>query len=132
MTWTRNGECNGCGECCRTVAVQAIVRDPATVVDRPYYDARGFAEIELDGTPRLMLLAKLVAPCPRLEGDRCGIYDDRPKTCRDFPTVPLHVVETPCSYWFESDGIRIGGAGSPYPATPATLAALEARKAASV
>jgi len=30
---------------------------------------------------------------------RCGIYEDRPKLCRDYPQV-YHYIPDECTYWF--------------------------------
>jgi Fe-S-cluster containining protein len=37
-------------------------------------------------------VCKLTQPCAALEGDRCRIYDDRPRRCRDFDCALLKAV----------------------------------------
>ena len=126
MTWTRHGECNQCGACCQSIAMTPLVRDAEKVADRDFYDMRGFREVLLDGKPVLVLLANLVATCPQLTTEQtCGVYDIRPRTCREYPQNPLDVISKPCSYWFERDGVRMGGQASPYPTDIATMVRTE-------
>jgi Fe-S-cluster containining protein len=126
MAWTRHGECNGCGFCCTTFARQPIVRDPLAVADQAFYRARGFKTVPIDGSDRLVLFAWLQAECPEHVDNGCRIYDDRPQTCKSFPTVPADIAGTPCSYWFDDGAHRVGGAGSPHPTTELQLLAIEA------
>jgi Fe-S-cluster containining protein len=152
--WTRHGECNDCGHCCTMVARDAIVRTDAQVARDPaFYAARGFKPTRVDGDVRFVLFAWLRAPCPQLTtvgeardervaggvfGDagmtyvpaldarsHCRIYETRPETCATFPRLPVDIVGTPCSYWFERDGQRIGGTGSPHPGDEHALLKLE-------
>lgn len=125
MAWTRHGTCNGCGFCCTTFARQPIVRD-VNVADPAFYRARGFVPVAVDGMPKLVLFAWLQAECPEHVDNACRIYDDRPQTCRNFPTVPADIAGTPCSYWFDDGAHRVGGSGSPYPTTEHQLFAMEA------
>jgi Fe-S-cluster containining protein len=147
--WERKGECNHCGHCCTMVAREAIVRTDVQIARDPaFYAARGFVPMDVDGETRHVLFAWLKAPCPqqRLQtvvwglGDvktesRCAIHATRPETCVTFPRLPVDIVGTPCSYWFERevDGTpayaprteRVGGTGSPHPATEQQLLAME-------
>jgi Fe-S-cluster containining protein len=119
---TRHGECNHCGWCCeyegKTVAQ---VENPKGVSDPRYYRLRGFVLDHREGIPVMARRTVWMrAVCPEFQGakvtERCGIYQDRPETCQAFPTRPAQIVGTPCSYWFERDGVRVGGGlGSPYP-----------------
>lgn len=115
MAWERKGECTHCGFCCRAISV-AVVEAP-TETDLDYFRARGYAQLP-GGKSRAKVW--LLLPCPSMDAQldgtsRCGIYEVRPKTCREFPTHPTQVVGTPCTYWFENEGKRIGGMGSLYP-----------------
>jgi Fe-S-cluster containining protein len=143
--WTRKGECNNCGWCCDKVAREAIVRtDEQIARDPAFYAARGFKPMDVDGARRHVLFAWLEAPCPQrwtvnvpngLGGfsaqSRCAVYNTRPQTCVSFPRLPVDIVGTPCSYWFEREaGIdsatyKAGGQGSPWPIDEAKLYALE-------
>ncbi len=76
-------DCFACAACCRdafdsvTVGARDLVRKrhPALVVDRGSY-----REIRRDGDH-----------CAALDGAlRCTIYDDRPRTCRDFAVAGRH------------------------------------------
>lgn len=78
--------CDGCGECCRTYLVVASESD----ADRePRIRAVGERLEAPEGTP-----ANRYRLIPRSEqgsclflgaGNRCSIYDTRPRTCRQFP-----------------------------------------------
>jgi Fe-S-cluster containining protein len=137
--WTRHGDCNHCGWCCTKVARDVIVRtDDQVARDPAFYAARGFVRQEVDGEPRHVLWAWLEAPCPQhqvrhfhdglggmIAQSHCGVYDARPRTCQEFPTLPVDVVGTPCSYWFERGDAKVGGTGSPYPKDERELMVLE-------
>jgi Fe-S-cluster containining protein len=125
--WVRHGECNHCGHCCTFVAREVLVRTREEIRRDPaFYTARGFAEVEVDGQPRHVLWAWLHAPCPQFTGGRCGIQAVKPETCVAFPQRPQDIVGTPCSYWFERAGVAVGGTGSPFPSSEASLLAVEA------
>ncbi len=124
MSWTRHGECNGCGFCCKTFKRDVEVR-PADAGDQAFYQARGFKPVHVDGVTRLVLFGWMQAPCLEHSESGCGIYATRPETCRTFPRVPIDIVATPCSYWFTKDEIAVGGDASPYPTTLPALLALE-------
>ena len=127
MTWTRHGECNHCGHCCTMVSRDVLVRTPEQVQrDAAFYRARGFQPTRVDGELRYILFAWLQAPCPEFKDERCVIHDTKPQTCAEFPRLPVDIVGTPCSYWFERDGVRVGGNGSPHPTNVTQLLELEA------
>jgi uncharacterized protein len=77
-------DCTTCANCCRTMEVVVDDQDirrlaktlclPASGLERRY------VKTERDGVK--VLAAR---PCPFLEGNRCSVYEDRPKACRDFP-----------------------------------------------
>lgn len=95
MTWVRKGECNGCGFCCRTIALVQL-EFPNLLSDPEFLKVRGIA-------PNGVKTLHVIDPCSQLsEDNKCNIYEDRPKTCVDFPSEPDLVVDTPCSYWFEN------------------------------
>lgn len=139
MSWTRHGECNGCGHCCEFVAREVLVRTPEQVArDAAFYRARGFQPVTVDGQVRHVLWAWVHAPCPELRTTvthwtygtetrhRCAIHEAKPETCAAFPRLPQDIAGTPCSYWFEDgDGRRVGGTGSPHPVGVEALQALE-------
>jgi Fe-S-cluster containining protein len=128
--WQRKGECNGCGYCCQFDGSIRLTFDKRSVppgqFDEGYYKTRGYS-VDKEGASKV---AFLYQPCPKFEPTasngvtierpgRCTVYEDRPKTCRDFPQEPMQLLGTPCSYWFERNNgtrvVRFGGSGSPYP-----------------
>jgi Fe-S-cluster containining protein len=36
--------------------------------------------------------------CPKLDGNTCTIYEDRPDICKDFPHNPLKLLPSSCSF----------------------------------
>jgi Fe-S-cluster containining protein len=113
MTWVRHGECNGCGACCRTLIERLTVRLEPSITEPAYLAARGLM-LRDDGT--VVATGELVAPCPQLTAEnQCRIQATKPQWCQDYPTHPDQVLTKPCSYWFEQDGIRLGGLASLYP-----------------
>jgi hypothetical protein len=79
-------DCQACGACCRAAyhSVEVARRDPV-VKRRPDYivDRGSYLELRREGDC-----------CAALEGGpvrfHCAIYDDRPKTCRDFARGGAH------------------------------------------
>jgi uncharacterized protein len=80
----RQIDCTACGNCCRTL--QVVVDD--TDIRRlarglclpPRELERRYVKQAPDGVKHMAR-----TPCPFLEGNRCSVYEDRPKSCRDFP-----------------------------------------------
>jgi Fe-S-cluster containining protein len=125
----RKGECNHCGWCCQFDGVHRNIVSPPDGVpqlhpsDRKFYELRGGQSP--DGGRTIRYLVQAYAPCSAhdKERKRCTIYDDRPLSCTEFPSIPGQIEGTPCSFWFEDvvDGavVRRGGQGSPHPTPPA-------------
>ena len=106
--WVRHGECDSCGFCCRAISMVQVDFES----DDP--DFLAVRRIPPDGRKVLPIWD----PCQHLtDAGRCGIYPQRPRTCREWPTTPLDVQDAPCTYWFENTetGERVGGTRSPYP-----------------
>lgn len=112
----RMGECNNCGWCCQFNGVHRNVVEIETA-DLSFFKLRGGVE-----TPNgnILYLAHEFLPCSahNKECNKCKIYENRPQTCQEFPQIPEQIEGTPCSYWFEKDGEKRGGAGSPFPTPP--------------
>ena len=78
-------DCQRCGACCRAAyhSVEVGRRDPCVKKQPDFIVDRGsYLEIKRDGDR-----------CAALQGDRhylCVIYDDRPRTCRDFTLGSAH------------------------------------------
>lgn len=84
MPWIREGECCGCGDCCRPETIPA--RTAA------YNEARIPFEVVNNGD------CKDFDP----ETGKCRIYENRPQVCRDFPTHPIDIAALPrCTYTFK-------------------------------
>lgn len=78
-------DCTTCANCCKTLQVVVDNKDIARLAARFNLSPRAFSKryirVAEDTT-------KIIAstPCPFLgEDNRCTVYEDRPKACRDFP-----------------------------------------------
>lgn len=106
----RSGECNGCAACCRFLILQV---NPAYLEEdrRRWIEMHGIRLFERDGGA----WASISAQCNHLtEEGKCGIYEERPQGCRDFPTVQHDidlvnewVGEKACSYSFAGSAQEI-------------------------
>ncbi len=82
--WARI-DCTTCANCCRTLHVVVDAADIARLAGRLRNTAahfeRKYVVMSEDGTKELRN-----SPCVFLGSDnRCTVYEDRPKACRDFP-----------------------------------------------
>jgi Fe-S-cluster containining protein len=89
----RRGECNDCGYCCRVISTVELY---FPTKDAAFKEARGIS-------PRGTKQIDVIDPCQHHTGIGCAIHTTRPQTCRDFPTNPEEIKNTPCSYWFEDE-----------------------------
>ena len=108
--WIRQGECNGCGECCRQATNCIDVLIP--IKDEAYGRMRFGAPVTLPPERQQQLSPEQQAgllfrargpvylPCPQLQGNLCSINDTKPQFCRDWPTQPEDIEQLGCSYWF--------------------------------
>lgn len=87
LTDARKSElCLGCAECCK--ALIAFWPEPRAWADRhsvlAWLEARGVVRrphLDLPG----LLAGEVRMRCPHLgEDNRCGIYESRPRVCREF------------------------------------------------
>jgi len=79
-------DCQTCGACCRAAyhSVEVTPRDPAVKAQPTYIVDRGtYLELKRTGD-RCAALAGGCAEAGQITRYHCVIYDDRPKTCRDF------------------------------------------------
>jgi len=89
-------DCQTCGACCRAAyhSVEVQRRDPVVKKQPGFIVDRGtYLEIRRNGDRCAALAGG--EPEPEPDGDRvtrfhCAIYDDRPKTCRDFTLGSAH------------------------------------------
>jgi Fe-S-cluster containining protein len=97
-------------------------REPGQDLDPAFWRLR---EPVLATAARVGIIYHAFLPCSAHDpaAKACRAYDARPATCHAFPSEPGQVEGTPCSYYFEQDGVRRGGQGSPFP-TPSRLLTL--------
>jgi len=122
VKYARKGECNGCGWCCQFLMMLRMTvpdrsPEPLTPDMEKFYSLRYGVKGEDN---RMRLTVHGFAPCQAHDNEakRCAIYEDRPQSCKDFPTTPEQIEGTPCSYWFERGEEKRGGLGSPHPTPP--------------
>ena len=115
MDKKKDYECNKCGACCR-LAVSGYsyeqLKQRARKGDKyseefvsifvPYKTEE---EAKTADPEYFELLNTLVEDdkiyyyyCPKLEGNTCSIYENRPGICKDFPHNPLKLLPSKCSY----------------------------------
>lgn len=85
-------DCQTCGACCREAyhSVEVSRRDPAVKKQPAYIVDRGtYLEVLRDG-PRCSALHGGTVEDGRTTRYHCVIYDDRPRTCRDFTLGSAH------------------------------------------
>ena len=77
-------DCTTCANCCRTMEVvvdDADIKRLAKSLCLPAAEfEKRYVKTAKDGVKHFA-----TRPCPMLEGNRCSVYEDRPKACRDFP-----------------------------------------------
>lgn len=78
-------DCLSCANCCKTTGPMFIPSDIKRISKRlrmkPSVFETTYLRVDEDGDKVLQQL-----PCPFLGADNyCGIYEDRPKACREFP-----------------------------------------------
>lgn len=85
-------DCQTCGACCRAAyhSVEVSRRDPMVKKQPSYLEDRGtYLEIRRAGD-RCSALGGGLIEAGRLTRFACAIYDDRPRTCRDFTLGSAH------------------------------------------
>jgi Fe-S-cluster containining protein len=78
-------DCTQCAHCCRTLQVVVDGNDVDRLAARFGMTSRQFSRryVAVDDDRTRYFAA---SPCPFLgEDNRCTVYEDRPKACRDFP-----------------------------------------------
>lgn len=112
--WVRQGDCNQCGDCCRQAVNPITMFIP--IKDEAYGRIRFGEHVSVDRAGVKVFAARgpLYAPCPLLQGDKCGIQGEKPQYCQDTPCSPEDIELLPrCSYTFVNTrtGEVRGGAG---------------------
>lgn len=114
-------DCTKCGNCCRTLWVDVEPSDVTRLAKglhvRPEDITTHYVTHPVEGD-HLAWGRIRSRPCPFLDGMRCGVYDHRPQTCRDYPFL------TPDFRWTLDD--LMSGAGI-CPIIYHTLCAVEER-----
>ena len=107
--YQRVGECNGCGDCCRTRIDFTTAGPPGEGRNHsPGVDEKGvWSEGNVQGE-RYFIKLNSIGPiggqvCPMLTPEtRCGIQATKPRICSGWPMHPDHVAPFKnCSYRFE-------------------------------
>lgn len=78
-------DCLQCANCCKTISPIFTSRDVERIAAREKMSAGKFMEtyLRIDGDQDMVLKS---SPCPFLLSDnKCRIYEDRPKACREYP-----------------------------------------------
>lgn len=91
--WEAPVDCQGCGACCREAyhSVTVSVRDPVVWKQPDLIVRHGHRfEIRREGPRCAALEDRRTAPVPALPLFSCGIYQDRPRACRDFEANGRH------------------------------------------
>lgn len=108
-------ECNQCADCCRLAVSEYSydqLKQRAGKGDKfaadfvsvfvPYQTEE---EAKAANPEYFELLNKLVEEdkiyyyyCPKLEGNLCSIYENRPNICKDYPHNPLKLLPSRCSF----------------------------------
>jgi Fe-S-cluster containining protein len=109
----RQGDCNGCGACCRALIefrVHGNLQDddPRNLGDGVAVDAEGiWAEVSDDENRRYFQVTTIdhhpeEKPCSKLgEDKKCMVHFDKPRICSVWPVIPDQVTPFPdCSYSF--------------------------------
>ncbi|HOB73228.1 MAG TPA: YkgJ family cysteine cluster protein [Phycisphaerae bacterium] len=78
-------DCTTCGACCRSCHVPVDEAEVERLAARLNLPVSSFREQHMD--PLDDDEPALRAPCVFLEGNRCGIYEDRPEACRGYPYI---------------------------------------------
>ena len=112
ITYEREGECNSCGECCRTVIRFGVSNMRGGINRDGGYSTDGkdvWAEIENDGERRYYKVMPVDHEEFLICGDlitiggeySCGVHFNKADICNEWPMVPQHVDSLPmCSYKF--------------------------------
>lgn len=79
-------DCTRCANCCKTMKPGLIEADIRRIAKHLGLSRTAFVETYLEGDPEDGGYRTRSLPCPFLGDDgRCGIYEVRPKACREFP-----------------------------------------------
>ncbi len=81
-----NLDCLECANCCKSISPIFISKDVDRIAGRLGMAPGKFMEQYLRIDEDRDMVLKASGPCPFLQPDnRCRIYEDRPKACREYP-----------------------------------------------
>jgi Fe-S-cluster containining protein len=97
QVFKRVGECNHCGECCRFFGLgKNLTRKEWSFIEF----ITGLSKATI--IKRFQLSETDYCPHYDVEKKRCGIYEERPPWCREFPKHPEDINGIPqCGYKFQ-------------------------------
>lgn len=79
-------DCTRCANCCKTMKPNLIEADIKRIAKHLGLSREAFVETYLESDPEEGGYRMRALPCPFLgEDGRCGIYEHRPRACREFP-----------------------------------------------
>ena len=79
-------DCLACGNCCKTLKIVVDSADIRAAAKHLSMNPREFEELYVETSPEDGAKLFKSTPCMFLGRDnKCAIYEDRPKACRDFP-----------------------------------------------
>jgi Fe-S-cluster containining protein len=93
--------CDECGGKCCTFP--AMSKREYKTLRKKYGVPKSAKIIAADG---MVIVHKEDGYCPYLTGNGCGVYDDRPQTCRLYGEVP----QMPCQYLYPVEAERVARA----------------------
>lgn len=108
--WNRTGECNQCGECCKTVNITAVrdlaLRQHGNMEElERYMSYRGIQVVGSD-EERNLIFYSIRNPCSQLGPENeCQVHGkpEKPLICHRYPRTPDDIPE--CSYRF-TQGVK--------------------------
>jgi len=80
-------DCTACANCCKTLQPSFTEEDQQRIAGKLGLSVEQFRQnyLELTTDDGESVWQIRQSPCPFLENNKCTIYDDRPKNCRDYP-----------------------------------------------
>ena len=115
MDKRKNFECARCGNCCRLAVSEFSYAQLKQKAKRGDKYSAGFVsvfvpyeteeEAKLANPEYFELINKVMEEqklyyyhCPKLVGNECSDYENRPDICKDFPHNPLQLLPSTCAY----------------------------------
>ncbi|MBI3208998.1 MAG: YkgJ family cysteine cluster protein [Candidatus Solibacter usitatus] len=80
-------DCTTCANCCRLATVTLREREVESLAKFIGVSRQVFLQDYAEVTEEGLILKRSEKGCVFLEGNLCGVYDARPKTCETFPNL---------------------------------------------